>query len=62
MTNESLKRTVPNSTNNFVREDTLFVEISPIARLLNQRGRKAMCVSPVMGQLMVHKVIDLQIR
>jgi hypothetical protein len=60
-TNTGLKRTVPNATNSSVREDTLFVEISPIARLLDQRGRKAMGVSPVMRQLMMHKVVDLRI-
>jgi len=62
VTNECLERTVPNATNTSVRKDTLFVEISPIARLLDQRGRKAMRVSLVMSQLMVHKVIDLQMR
>ena len=61
-TNKALKRTVPNATNISVREDTLFVDISPIARLLDQRGRKAMRVSPVMGQLVIHKVIDLKMR
>ena len=59
-TNKGPKRTVPNATNRSVRKDTLFVEISPVARLLDQRGREAMRVSPVMRQLMVHKVIDLQ--
>ena len=60
--NKGLKRTVPNAINLSVRKDTLFVEISPIARLLDQRGRKAMRVSLVMGQLVVHKVIDLHMR
>lgn len=53
------KRTVPNATNISVRKDTLFMEISPIARLLDQGGRKAMRVSLVMGQLVVHEVVDL---
>jgi hypothetical protein len=60
-TNKGLKRTVPNATNISVRKDTLFVDISPKARLLDQRGRKAMRVSLVMGQLVLHEVIDLQI-
>ncbi len=61
-TNKGLKRTVPNAANISVRKDTLFVDISPKARLLYQRGRKAMRVSLVMGQLVLHEGIDLQMR
>ena len=54
-----LGRTVPNAIHSSVREDTLLVEISPVARLLDQRRWKAMRICLVMGQLMVHEIIDL---
>jgi hypothetical protein len=59
---KGMERTVPNATHRSVREDTLFVEISPMACLLNQRRWKAMRIGLVMGQLVIHKIIDLQMK
>jgi hypothetical protein len=58
-TEDTRKRTVPNAVYGLVREDTLLVEVGPIARLLNQRGRKAMGICLVVSQLVIHEVIDL---
>jgi hypothetical protein len=60
MTIKGLKRTVPNATHRSIRKDTLFVEISPMACLFEQRGGKAMGIGLVMGQLIIHIIIDLQ--
>jgi hypothetical protein len=35
------------------------VEVGPMARLLDQRRWKAMRIGLVMGQLIVHEIIDL---
>ena len=53
------ERTVPNATNGRIREDALLVEISPVARLLDQCRRETMRVGLVMRQLVVHVVVDL---
>jgi hypothetical protein len=49
MTKKGLKRTVPNAAHRSVRKDTLFVEVSPMACLFDQCGRKAMGIGLVMG-------------
>jgi hypothetical protein len=45
-----------------IREDTLLVEVGPVTRLLNQGGREAVGIGLVVGQLMIHEIINLQIR
>ena len=60
MTKKGPECTVPNATYRIIRKDTLFVEISPIVCLFEQRGQKAMGIGLVMGQLIIHIIIDLQ--
>ena len=38
----------------------MFVEVGPMACLLDERRRKAMSVGLVMGQLIIHIIIELQ--
>ncbi len=57
---ESRRRTVPNAIDGGIREDSCLVEVGPVTRLLNQRGWEAMGIGLVVGQLMVHEIIDLR--
>ena len=36
------------------------MEVGPVTRLLNERGREAVSIGLVVGQLMIHEIIDLQ--
>jgi hypothetical protein len=53
-------RTVPNAIDGGIREDTHLMEVGPGTRLLNQRGREAVSIGLVVGQLVVHVIINLQ--
>ena len=55
------KRTVPNAIDGGIRENSLLVEVGPVTRLLNHRGWEAMSIGLVVGQLIVHEIVDLQI-
>jgi hypothetical protein len=57
---KSWRRTVPNAIDGGIREDSLLMEVGPVTRLLNQRGWEAMSIGLVVGQLIVHEIIDLQ--
>ena len=54
------RRTVPNAIDGGIREDSLLVEVGPVTRLLNQCWWEAMSIGLVVGQLIVHEIVNLQ--
>ena len=52
-------RTVTNPRNLLITENTLLVEVGPVARLLDERRRETMSVRFVVCKLVVHEVINL---
>lgn len=38
------------------------MEVSPETRLLNKRGWEAVSIGLVVGQLIIHEIIDLQMK
>ncbi len=56
----SRERTVPDATDGGIREDSFLVEVGPMTRLLDQSRWEAMSIGLVVGQLIVHEIVDLQ--